>query len=74
MIVRIALGDATAEIDEGKWISRVSFLRSQCEAFTLMHPWRNVLSNPDPDHDVAQYVARKIGGGQLLSMQISLIS
>ena len=28
-----------------------------------MHPWRNVLSNPDPDHDVAQYVARKIGGG-----------
>ncbi len=55
-MIRIALRDSTAEINEGIWSSKDSLLQTQCELFTLQHPW-----NPDPDYVVAAFVAKKIG-------------
>ena len=60
-MIRIALRDSTAEINEGVWSSKDSLLQTQCELFTLQHPWNPDPSNPDPDYVVAAFVAKKIG-------------
>ena len=64
-MIRITLDgpfhELTAEIHEGVWSSQDSLLQTQCEVYTLLHPWKPAASNPDPDYDVAQFVAEKLG-------------
>ena len=60
-MIRIALRDSTVEINEGIWSSKDSLLQTQCEFYTLFHPYNPVPSNPDPDYDVAEFSAKKIG-------------
>ena len=61
-MIRIAVGVFTAEIEEGEWTSSDTHLQTQCETYTLCHPYNPIPSNPDPDYDVAQFVAKKLGG------------
>ena len=53
--------EATAQIDGGIWTSKDDFLLALCILHTLDHPYTSTPSNPDPDYDVAQFVAEKIG-------------
>ena len=59
-MIRITVDDFTAEINEGIWLSKDSLLQTQCEFYTLFHPYNPVPSNPDPDYDVAAFVAKKL--------------
>jgi hypothetical protein len=52
---------ATARIDWGTWTSKDDFLLALCKLYTLDHPYTSIPSNPDPDYDVAHFVAEKIG-------------
>ena len=61
-MVEITVDHSTAQIEDGTWTSDGELLLLQCECFTTMHPWNAVPSNPDPDYDVAKYVARELGG------------
>ena len=60
-MVRISYEGMTAQFSEGEWKSTDSLLLSLCNFWTLQHPWNPVPSNPSPDHDVAHFVAEKIG-------------
>ena len=60
-MVKINYQGEIAQFSEGEWKSTDSFLLSLCNFWTLEHPWNPVPSNPSPDHDVAQFVAEKIG-------------
>jgi hypothetical protein len=61
-MVTITVDRVTAQIEEGVWTSTDPILLSQCEFFTVLHPWNAEPSNPDPDYDVAQYVAKELDG------------
>ena len=61
-MVKIAVDSETAQIEDGEWASSDPVLLIQCEFFTRLHPWNPVPSNPDPDYDVAAYVAKELGG------------
>ena len=61
-MIRITLDEFTAEIHEGVWSSQDSLLQTQCEFYTLLHPYTPVPSNPDPDYDVAQFVVDQVDG------------
>ena len=60
-MIRITLDEFTAEIHEGVWSSQDALLQTQCETYTLFHPYNPTPSHPDPDYDVAQFVAKKLG-------------
>ncbi len=68
-MIRITVDDFTAEINEGIWLSKDSLLQTQCEFYTLFHPYNPVPSNPDPDYDVAAFVAKNLG--QRLPMRMN---
>ena len=57
-MVEIEVDGVTAQIKEGVWTSQDSLLQTQCEVYTLFHPYTPVPSNPDPDYDVAAGSAR----------------
>ena len=61
-MVEITFSESKAQIDWGSWTSEDPLLLAMCEAFSLQHPYQSVPSNPDPDYDVAQFVAKKLGG------------
>ena len=61
-MVKIIVDTATAQIEGGQWTSTDPLLLDQCEFFTLLHPWEGEPSNPDPDYDVAEYVAKELDG------------
>lgn len=60
-MVKIEVDTSSAQIDEGVWSSSDPLLLLRCEFFTITHPWRAEPSNPDPDHELAVFVAEKIG-------------
>ena len=61
-MVEIEVDWRTARITDGVWKSRDKFLLDACEMYMIIHPWRPVPSNPDPDYDVAQFVVEKMKG------------
>ena len=60
-MVKITVDSKTTQIDEGEWTSSDPMLLLRCEFFTIIHPWGAEPSNPDPDHELATFVADKIG-------------
>ena len=54
-------GEATAQIDWGTWTSKNDLLLALCEAFTMDHPYTSNPAHPDPDYEVAYFVAKNLG-------------
>tara|TARA_B100001146_G_C15776868_1_gene262466 strand:- start:33 stop:266 length:234 start_codon:yes stop_codon:yes gene_type:complete len=50
----------TARFKRGEWESKDPLLLALCDLWTLEHPWKPAASNPSPDYDVAEFVAKKI--------------
>jgi hypothetical protein len=61
-VPKITVDSETAKIEDGEWASSDPVLLIECEFFTLLHPWNPVPSNPDPDYEVAAYVAKELAG------------
>jgi hypothetical protein len=61
-MVMIEVDGLTAQIEDGVWSSPDGFLLDACEIYMMIHPWRSLPSNPNPDYDVAEFVVEQMGG------------
>jgi hypothetical protein len=69
-MVEIEMDGVTAQLQEGVGTLQDAFLLNACEFYLVIHPWRPISSNPDPDYDVAQFVVDQVDGKIVKATQV----